>query len=633
MLLPASLRRTCALLAGSLLLAGCPTASLYDMALAFPSAPPPTAIVASGNAYQVIGPADYAAGGFDLRVPLLAANERLALLVTNAGTTSSTTVALSSTATSSLVGRVDAPTVALRAVAGAGAAADGELDVREPLRRGHELARERRESYLARGEAAGASAAARAMAPLPAVQVAAAAAVNDVRNFCVYNFTTKATTSQPATLQYLSTNPVAGQPGHAQFWVTDAVWPSLRDQVLPVRPDFWTKLGDAYELNTLPALGTYFGTESDVDGNGQVIFLFANMGGSSATGFVVGYFDPTDVYYGRDSTCAASGSNGADMLYLLDPVSFATNWSAPPSSPAFASTLDIIVDEEVPGTMAHELQHNVNFNTRCLVGHACFVASRACPTEQNFNQAENTWINEGLSMVSEDVAGFGLNFSTERSRVRKYLDGYQAWSLTCWQGDAVGNYGGVHAYMRYWLDQMGAGFTTAMENVAFHGKANVEQATGMTFDAGLAQFAAASLVSNEDTFTFPAGGTNGGTIRSLGSVLSEPRFNYGRFKADGTLDPAQPAWMPWHHYIGSCTDTNGTVVSTPPRTARVNYTAFDPVSPVTASTVRGDGWGAFVTRGTGADATISFRVSGPRPTVTLVRYSGALPDASFSGCP
>jgi hypothetical protein len=50
--------------------------------------------------------------------------------------------------------------------------------------------------------------------------------------------------------------------------------------------------------------------------------------------------------------------------------------------------------------------------------------------------------------------------------------------------------------------------------------------------------------------------------------------------------------------------------------------------------VRGDGWGAFVTRGTGADATIQFRSTGSvRPSVALVRYTGALPNASFAGCP
>jgi hypothetical protein len=401
-----------------------------------------------------------------------------------------------------------------------------------------------------------------------------------------------------------------------------------------LRPDFWTSLGNAYEQKVLPALGASFGAESDVDGNQQVIFLFANLGGSSASGFVVGYFDPYDVYYTRDATCSGSGSNGADMLYLLDPVSFATNWSAPPGDPAFKATLDTIVDEEVPATMAHELQHNVNFNTRCLANRSrCSVAPPACPGEPPYKQAENTWINEGLSMVATDVAGYGLAYSVSRAEVRQYLDTYQSWSLTCWEGDPVGNYGAVHAYMRYWLDQQGPGFTLALEDPTRYGKANVANAIGMSFDAGFAQFAAASLVSNEDTARYPsvvtaAGNVYAGSISSLGDVLSEPRFNYGAFQAGGALDPVQPPWMPWHHYTGSCSG------NPKDRTANVNYTPFDPAHPVAGSPVRGDGWGAFVTRGTGADATIQFRSTGSvRPSVALVRYTGALPNASFAGCP
>jgi hypothetical protein len=86
--------------------------------------------------------------------------------------------------------------------------------------------------------------------------------------------------------------------------------------------------------------------------------------------------------------------------------------------------------------------------------------------------------------------------------------------------------------------------------------------------------------------------------------------------------------MPWHHYTGSCSGVPKD------RTANVNFTSFDPANPVDASPVRGDGWGAFVTRGTGADATIQFRITGSiRPSVALVRYTGALPNASFAGCP
>jgi hypothetical protein len=317
------------------------------------------------------------------------------------------------------------------------------------------------------------------------------------------------------------------------------------------------------------------------------------------------------------------------MLYLIDPTTFhAANFPA-----------DTIVNEEWPGTMAHELQHNVNFNVRCLQqgkGASCVQAPPTCSAEASGgSQQENTWINEGLSMVSEDVAGFGAATPSERSRLRQYLATYPAWSLTCWESDPVGNYGGVHAYMRYWLDQIGPGFTTAMENPALHGKANVASATGVSFEQGFARFAAASLVSNEDVAVYGSGVLSSpGAISSLANGLADAQFSYGAFLPGGALATPQPVWVPWHHYTRSCTTANNTVVT---RTFAANAT-YTPVGPPASTssasvTLMQDGWAAFVTRGTGGPATVSVTpASGGKPHVALVRYTGALPNAVPAVC-
>jgi hypothetical protein len=243
---------------------------------------------------------------------------------------------------------------------------------------------------------------------------------------------------------------------HAGFYYTDEVKPGIDAAVAartPVAPagqvPFWGELGAAYEGNILPALNTYFGPESDVDGNGKVIFLLADLG-KVGSDFAVGYFWPGDLVLplATASSCPGNAAgNRADMLYLIDPGSFTANWAAKGS---YAYVLDLILSGDYPGVMAHELQHDVNFNTRCPIGAACGVE-------------EELWLDEGLSMLSETVSGYGLHTPTGRANVRNYQGRisptsppyYQGYGMTVWpvaSGDPYGNYAGVQAFMQYLLD-------------------------------------------------------------------------------------------------------------------------------------------------------------------------------------
>jgi hypothetical protein len=295
--------------------------------------------------------------------------------------------------------------------------------------------------------------------------MAAASAVGETRSFChgVYDGTTLLSQRRTATLRHVT--------AEAEFWVTDEAWNGNPSAVPPVPsfPEaaggdagaFLAALGSTYAGGVLPALGTYFGPESDEDGNGKMLFLFADLGGAYNGGFVVGYFDRPDVVYAPDTSagCTGTGSNGADLLYLTDPATWLQN-----SASATAASLR---DQSYPGVMAHELQHNVNFNVRCL--------QRVCTA----SPGEETWLNEGLSMVSEDVAGYGLNTPTGRTAAGRYLSGwngesYQDYSLTYWEASAIGNYEGVHLFNRYWLDQVGPTYTWSLVHGTARGKDNFE---------------------------------------------------------------------------------------------------------------------------------------------------------------
>ena len=115
---------------------------------------------------------------------------------------------------------------------------------------------------------------------------------------------------------------------------------------------------------------TYFGTESDLDGNGKVILFILDIkdGYSSSTGggYVAGFFNPGDMY----TTQSNSYSNHGEILYLDD------NPASPSTDPGFYPT------------MAHEFQHMINYNEREIL---------------HSYSPEDTWINEGLSTAAEGL--------------------------------------------------------------------------------------------------------------------------------------------------------------------------------------------------------------------------------------
>lgn len=126
---------------------------------------------------------------------------------------------------------------------------------------------------------------------------------------------------------------------------------------------------------------TTFAPESDVDGNGRVILFLLDIkdGYSGSGGYVAGYFDATHL---SDATVVPN-SNGADMLFM----------DINPGIPG-DDTFDI--------TMAHEMQHLVNFYYRAIRG------------THNFQE---TWVNEGLSLATE--------YLFQGSQVEGRVNGYR----------------------------------------------------------------------------------------------------------------------------------------------------------------------------------------------------------------
>lgn len=140
-------------------------------------------------------------------------------------------------------------------------------------------------------------------------------------------------------------------------------------------------------------------------------------------GWLIGYFGNADLLRSRDDSndCSTGGSNHGEIVFLNDVQNGEDNgWSAQD----LAGTI-------YPETLAHEFQHLINLGHRCV--------ERAC------DGPEKIWINEALSKVAEDLAGYGWNAGPGRAQGREYLSraegrlrGYDGRGLTLWEGDPIG---------------------------------------------------------------------------------------------------------------------------------------------------------------------------------------------------
>jgi hypothetical protein len=130
-----------------------------------------------------------------------------------------------------------------------------------------------------------------------------------------------------------------------------------------------------------------FGQPSDIDGNGKVIIFFTKevnaLTPKNTTGGIIGgFFFERDLFplTTQSGLSGCAGSNFAEMFYMLVPDS--TGIFSVPQTKTY-------VNRVTPGTLAHEYQHLINAGRRIYVNNA--------------NSFEDTWLNEGLSHIAEEL--------------------------------------------------------------------------------------------------------------------------------------------------------------------------------------------------------------------------------------
>ncbi len=163
-------------------------------------------------------------------------------------------------------------------------------------------------------------------------------------------------------------------------------------------------------------------------------------------------------------------------------------------------------EDMVRGT-AHELQHLINF-----VNHALLPEGSSSPS---FNGSESPFINEGLSMLAQDLAvqkmygAQGVNFDADDALARAdaYLSNPGNFSIstfagvdsTEWGGGGSpryncfgGCYGGAYLFERYLHDRFGGdSYTHAIETSGSVGPQNLQNVTGESSSDLLDDFALA----------------------------------------------------------------------------------------------------------------------------------------------
>ncbi len=253
-------------------------------------------------------------------------------------------------------------------------------------------------------------------------------------------------------------------------------------------------MGALYDGALAPRVFSTFGAASDIDADGRVIFLLSPRVNAMVTssecatrGFVRGFF------YGHDLSSVAATSNRGEVFYAYVP---------DPSGQWSCAHTKAEVLANLPPTFIHELQHMVSFGAHTI---------------QRGGASEETWLNEGLSHVAEELGSlyWEERFPAPSGRTNtaqifpdsstpyinpnllysyRFLFSSGSYSLTaCAPGSfcSLNERGGAWIFLRWLADQKGEGVLRQLVQTALTGRSNLESVAGESHAALLGDFAIA----------------------------------------------------------------------------------------------------------------------------------------------
>ena len=175
-----------------------------------------------------------------------------------------------------------------------------------------------------------------------------------------------------------------------------------------------------------------FGAPADIDKNGKIVLLFTTavneLTPKNATSYVGGFFYDRDLFPITDvpplQGCA--GSNYAELFYLL----------APDPTGVINGNVrkTAFVDSVTTSILAHEFQHLIN-------------ASRRLYVTQGVEEFEDTWLNEGLSHIAEELLFFHIAGLTSRQNIDTLKLRSSETIRNSFNNDMLGNAGRYREYL------------------------------------------------------------------------------------------------------------------------------------------------------------------------------------------
>jgi immune inhibitor A len=268
------------------------------------------------------------------------------------------------------------------------------------------------------------------------------------------------------------------QTDHADIWAQDGQRMSRQEA---------ERAGRIFESDVYPRVTAAFGAPAPALGGapGRISILHVGLRGAG------GYFSGGD----QLPRALAPYSNEQQMVYL-------DLAAARPGNPGYA------------GLLAHEFQHLVH---------------------QQRNPHADTWLNEGLSEVADEMLGGGNAF------LRRFETAPDT-QLNAWPAHAstAPHYGAAHSFLRYLLHRFG-GVDRAKDlaGIAANGVNSVEQYLRRDFNTGFldvfADWTVANLLDEEEgrysqpeishrvraIDTLPASGSGTGTVSQFGTRYLE----------------------------------------------------------------------------------------------------------------
>ena len=251
-----------------------------------------------------------------------------------------------------------------------------------------------------------------------------------------------------------------------------------------------------YQIDT-----TAFGRESDIDGNGKVIFLLTDavndLSGTCSNGSIIlGFFFGGDLLPRSGSN---PGSNEAEVFYGLVP-----------NSTGGCAVSKNYVKQQIAPVFIHEFQHMISYNQHVLVRPGV--------------NGEEVWLNEGLSHFAEELGGRllandGVGQGSASTRLVQFMipdllnandylldpeahflimpssstgtlqERGASWLFVRWLAD------------HYATDSMGTSLTRQLVGTSLLGSANVQAATGTTMSQLIPLWQLANYLDNLPGFT------------------------------------------------------------------------------------------------------------------------------------